>query len=594
MATVLVEDATNQFSSWLESFAQALEAKDSDVAIGLFGDDSYWRDLLAFTWTIQTFEGAPAIRAMLDQCLASTRPSSWAIDGAARSSGDTIEGWLTFETKTARGRGYARLKNGKCWTLMTAMMELKGFEEQRGATRNLGSIPAASTDRRTWLERREAEVAQLGTSVQPYCLIIGAGQGGLALGARLKQLGVPTLIVDKQERTGDNWRNRYRSLCLHDPVWHNHMPYIPFPEHWPVFTPKDKVGDWLEMYAKVMELDIWTHTTCQNASYDAAAGRWTVIVDRDGKSVTLQPAHLILATGLAGMPSLPNFPGMADFKGDQHHSSAHPGGKAYVGKQCVVVGSNNSAHDICSDLVENGASVTMLQRSSTHVIKIDTFVRIQYAQLYSEAAVESGISTDLADLLSASMPYRLIPEMQKAIYQRVAEEDAEFYARLEAAGFKYDFGEDGTGLAMLFLRRGSGYYIDVGASEMIADGTIKIRNDAAIAAIKEHTVLLDDGSEIPADLIVYATGYGSMTGWAEKLISKQVADAIGPCWGLGSDTRQDLGPWEGELRNMWKPTAQEGLWFQAGNLAQSRHYSRYLALQLKARFEGLLTPVFVG
>ncbi len=88
-------------------------------------------------------------------------------------------------------------------------------------------------------------------------MIIGGGQGGIALGARLRQLGVPTIIVEKNARPGDSWRNRYRTLVLHDPVWYDHLPYIPFPEHWPVFTPKDKMGDWLEMYAKVMELNYW-------------------------------------------------------------------------------------------------------------------------------------------------------------------------------------------------------------------------------------------------------------------------------------------------------------------------------------------------
>jgi putative flavoprotein involved in K+ transport len=91
---------------------------------------------------------------------------------------------------------------------------------------------------------------------------------------------------------------------------------------------------------------------------------------------------------------------------------------------------------------------------------------------------------------------------------------------------------------------------------------------------------------------VLATGYGSMNGWAAQLISPEVADKVGKVWGLGSDTAKDPGPWEGEARNMWKPTQQEGLWFQGGNLHQSRHYSQFLSLQLKARMEGIPTPVY--
>lgn len=145
---------------------------------------------------------------------------------------------------------------------------------------------------------------------------------------------------------------------------------------------------------------------------------------------------------------------------------------------------------------------------------------------------------------------------------------------------------------MKYLRRGSGYYIDVGASQLIIDGKIKLKSRVQVERISENGVVLADGTELPADLIVYATGYGSMNGWAAKLISQEVADKVGKCWGLGSNTTKDPGPWEGEQRNMWKPTKQDSLWFHGGNLHQSRHYSLYLALQLKARMEGLETPVY--
>ena len=138
------------------------------------------------------------------------------------------------------------------------MTELKGHEEKKGPAREKGVEHGARKDRKTWLERKTEEEAELGATRQPYCVIIGGGQGGIALGARLKRLGVPTIILEKNARAGDSWRKRYKSLCLHDPVWYDHLPYLPFPDHWPVFSPKDKIGDWLEMYAKVMELNYWS------------------------------------------------------------------------------------------------------------------------------------------------------------------------------------------------------------------------------------------------------------------------------------------------------------------------------------------------
>jgi putative flavoprotein involved in K+ transport len=583
---------TRQLTAWMANFATSLDRRDITTAVAMFDDDSYWRDLLPFTWNIKTLEGKGNIAAMLEATLHEAKPRNWLIEGDATVSDGVTEGWFTFETEAARGKGHIRLKGDKCWTLLTTMTDLKGFEEKRGATRDKGVEHGAIKERRTWLECKKREEAELGYGTQPYCVVVGGGQGGIVLGARLKRLGVPTIIVEKNDRPGDSWRKRYKSLCLHDPVWYDHLPYLPFPDHWPVFSPKDKIADWLEMYTKVMELNYWHSTECRRASYDEKSQEWEVVVVRGGKTLTLRPKQLVLATGMSGVPNLVEFPGAAAFKGVQHHSSKHPGGEGYAGKKCVVIGSNNSAHDICADLWEHGADVTMIQRSSTHVARSETLMELALKGLYSEAAVKSGITTDTADLIFAAVPYKIMPALHVPVYQQMAERDADLYARLEKAGFLLDFGEDGSGLFMKYLRRGSGYYIDVGASELIADGRVKLKSGVTVERIKEHSVVLSDGSELPADLIVYATGYGSMNGWAARLISQEVADKVGKCWGLGSGTTKDPGPWEGELRNMWKPTRQPALWFHGGNLHQSRHYSQFLSLQIKARMEAIPTPVY--
>lgn len=583
---------TQQAAQWLADFDAALRAGDIPRATALFHDDGYWRDLVAFTWNLKTLEGPAEIAAMLEATLARTAPRQWQLDGEASESDGVIEAWFTFATGVATGKGLLRLKAGKCWTLLTTMQALEAYPEPRGHNRPKGAEHGANKARETWREAREREAAELGITRQPYCLIIGGGQGGIGLAARLRQMNVPTLVIDKHERPGDAWRKRYKSLCLHDPVWYDHLPYLPFPDNWPVFAPKDKIGDWLEMYTRVMELNYWSNTECESASFDEASGEWTVKVVRDGEPLTLEPKQLVLATGMSGVPNVPHFPGAEEFAGEQHHSSRHPGPDAYRGKQVVVIGANNSAHDICAALWENDADVTMVQRSSTHIVKSDSLMQHALGPLYSEEALANGITTDKADLIFASIPYRLLPDFQRPAFDAIREQDADFYRRLERAGFLLDFGADDSGLFLKYLRRGSGYYIDVGASELVASGEIKLRSGVDVACINRHSVSLSDGSELPADLIVYATGYGSMNGWAAEIISQEVADKVGKCWGLGSDTPKDPGPWEGELRNMWKPTQQPALWFHGGNLHQSRHYSHYLALQLKARLEGLETPVY--
>ncbi|WGS52782.1 NAD(P)/FAD-dependent oxidoreductase [Paraburkholderia sp. D15] len=581
-------------SGVLESLESALRRGDVDAAVALFQPDCYWRDLVAFTWNIKTLEGREPIAGMLRAQLDAIKPSAFRLaqEEPETDANGVTQGWISFETEVARGSGFIRLKDGRIWTLLTTMAELKGHEEPKGPKRPMGAEHGARTDRTSWKENREAELDALGHSTQPYCLIVGGGQGGIGLGARLRQLGVPTLIVDKNERPGDAWRKRYKTLCLHDPVWYDHMPYLPFPDNWPVFTPKDKIGDWLEMYTRVMELNYWGGTTCKSARYDEAKGEWTVDVERGGQTITLRPKQLVLATGMSGKPNLPAFKGMDVFKGEQHHSSKHPGPDGYRGKKVVVIGANNSSHDICAALWEAGVDVTMVQRSSTHIVKSDSLMELALGDLYSERAVASGMTTAKADLTFASIPYAILHEFQIPVFNAIRERDAAFYARLEKSGFMLDFGDDDSGLFMKYLRRGSGYYIDVGASDLVADGKIKLKSGVDVVELKEHSVLLSDGSELEADVVVYATGYGSMNGWAADLISREVADKVGKVWGLGSNTTKDPGPWEGEQRNMWKPTQQQALWFHGGNLHQSRHYSQYLSLQLKARMEGIATPVF--
>ena len=580
--------------AWLASFESALKGRDIEAAAGLFATESYWRDLVSFTWNITTVEGRDGVSELLTGTLENTDPSGFATEEPPDEADGVVTAWITFETGVGRGRGLLRLKEedgeDRAWTLLTTLHELKGYEEPRQDRRPMGAEHGANKERQTWLERQQQEAETLGSTTQPYVLVVGGGQAGIGLGARLRQLGIPSLVIDKHGRPGDQWRSRYKSLCLHDPVWYDHMPYLKFPDNWPVFSPKDKIGDWLESYTRVMEIPYWSSTTATSASYNKEKGEWTVEVERDGKPLTLKPKELVLATGMSGKPNIPDLPGMDVFRGDQHHSSAHPGPDAYAGKKCVVIGSNNSAFDICGALWEYDADVTMVQRSSTHIVRSDTLMDIGLGDLYSERALAAGVTTEKADLIFASLPYRIMHTFQIPLYDQMRERDKDFYDRLEKAGFDHDWGDDGSGLFMKYLRRGSGYYIDVGSADLVANGEVKLVK-GQVDHLTEDAVVLADGTELPADLVVYATGYGSMNGWAADLISEEVADRLGKVWGLGSETTKDPGPWEGEQRNMWKPTQVEHLWMHGGNLHQSRHYSLYLALQLKARYEEIATPV---
>ena len=581
--------------AWLASFEAALGAQDADAAAALFATESYWRDLVAFTWNLTTVEGREGVADLVTSTSGRVAPSGFATEEAPEEADGVVTAWIVFETSVGRGRGLLRLVQedgeGRAYTLLTTLYELKGHEEPRGTHRPMGAAHGADKHRQTWKEKRQEEAESLGSTVQPYVLVIGGGQGGIALGSRLRQLGVPSLVIDKHPRPGDQWRNRYKSLCLHDPVWYDHLPYLKFPDNWPVFAPKDKIGDWLESYTQVMEVPYWSSTTATSASWSAEKGEWTVEVEREGQPLTLRPTQLVFATGMSGKANVPEIPGADTFRGDLHHSSAHPGPDAYRGKKVVVIGSNNSAFDICGALWENDVDVTMVQRSSTHIVKSDSLMEFGLGDLYSERALASGMTTEKADMVFASLPYRIMHEFQIPAYEAMAEKDKDFYDRLEKAGFRHDWGDDGSGLFMKYLRRGSGYYIDVGAAELVADGKVALVQ-GQIDHLTEDAVVLEDGTELSADVVVLATGYGSMNGWVADLVDQETADRLGKVWGLGSQTTKDPGPWEGEQRNMWKPTQVENMWMHGGNLHQSRHYSLYLALQLKARYEEIETPVY--
>jgi putative flavoprotein involved in K+ transport len=576
---------------WLDRFGAALSRGDYDAATAMFGTDPCWRDLVSFTWNIKTAEDPSAVRLMLETTMPLAQPSNWRIQGEGSDEGGITEGWFTFETAIGRGKGHLRLIGDKAWTLLTTLHELKGFEEKKGERRIRGVEHGNLPGRKSWLEKKTEADALLGFQKQPYVVIVGGGQGGIVLAARLKKLDVPTIIIEKNARPGDSWRVRYNTLCLHDPVWFDHLPYIPFPEDWPVFSPKDKIADWLEMYAKVSELNYWGGTECQHARFDATKQQWEITVQRNGTGIVLRPVHLVFATGASGVPNVPKLAGIESFRGTQVHSSQYCSAEDWRGKHVVVVGSGNSGHDICGDLWEQGADVTMIQRSPTLVVRSDTLMEVALGALYSEAAVKNGVTTDTADLILASLPYRLLPGLQVPVYRQIKERDAAFYKRLEQSGFMLTFGEDDSGLMTMYLRRGSGYYIEVGASELIAEGLVKLVT-GEIARITATGVEMKNGLALPADSIVYATGYSSMNASVAQLVGQHVAEKVGKCWGLGSGTAKDPGPWEGELRNMWKPTQQPNLWFHGGNLQQTRHYSQFLSLQLKARMEGIPTSVY--
>lgn len=400
--------------------------------------------------------------------------------------------------------------------------------------------------------------------------------------ARLKVIGVESLIIDKLPRVGDNWRNRYRSLVLHDPVKFDNMPLMEFPSFWPTYTPKDKLAGWLESYAEALELNVWGRSQIKSSSWDSSKKEWTVTIDRtkpdDSKEErTLHPRHIIQATGHSGKMFFPKIKGMDNFKGERLcHSSEFPGATSNAnGKKAIVVGSCNSGHDLAQTFYENGYDVTMVQRSGTCVVSSKAILDIALKGLYDD----DGPPTEDCDVWLFGTPSAVLKYIQVKVAELESDHDKDTLEGLEKVGFKIDKGPDGAGLFMQYFQRGGGYYIDVGASQLIIDGKIKIKGGQEIEEITEHGMKFADGSELEAEEIVFATGYQNMRSEARSIFGDELADQVGDIWGFDE---------EGEMRTIWRPSGHPGFWFMGGNFAFCRYYSRLLALQIKAREEGLV------
>jgi putative flavoprotein involved in K+ transport len=570
--------------SWLAEFESALATLDDAALKKLFHPDSYWRDALALSWTLQTVNGRDAILKTLKAQAGAAAPSGFAIDPdrtaprkVMRAGTDCIEAIFKFETRTGRGDGILRLIGDaddgnrlKAWTLLTALQELKGFEEQIGTSRPRGNAYSRDFRGPNWLDLRKASSDY--ADRDPAVLVIGGGQSGLCIAARLKQLNVDTLIVDRMARIGDNWRKRYHALTLHNQVQVNHLPYMLFPPNWPTYIPKDKLANWFESYVDGLELNFWTGTEFESGSYDEKQGRWTVTLRRGGEKRVMHPRHVVLATGVSGIPNIPDIPGLTNFAGKCVHSSGYDDGENWKGKRALVIGTGNSGHDIAQDLYSSGAAVTLVQRSSTLVVSIEPSAQLVYLP-YNEGTLDDN------DLIAVSIPLRLARKSHALTCDKSKALDTELLDGLRKIGFKLDFGEDNTGWQFKYLTRGGGYYFNVGCSDLLIRREIALKQFADIDTFTAEGARMKSGETIAADLIVLATGYRPQEELVQKLFGAETTKRVGTIWGFG-DTE--------ELRAMYVRTGQPGLWFIAGGLAQCRIGSKQLALQIKAIEEGIL------
>jgi cation diffusion facilitator CzcD-associated flavoprotein CzcO len=565
--------------SWISRFQQLVDERRSDLTGELFESAGFWRDILAFTWDLRTFCGPEEIYQALDKYANGKGVGAFSVEGDAQTIGrkqlgTTIEAFLNFRTQAGPSRGHLRLRQSsadgkwKAWTFLTSLEDLHNFPEQAGPGR-----PRYDEEFGHWPGGRKPETEPF-DSENPAVAVLGAGQAGLMVAARLQAFGVNVMVVERNERIGDNWRNRYQSLVLHNQIWGNRFPYLDFPDTWPIYLTKHHMANWLEHYASLLALNVRTCTRVTSARYDAAGQHWELAVNSGNGDRIIHPRHIVQATGLFDIVNEIPLPGEEHFTGLVFNAEAYRGQLAETGRRVLVVGTGSSGHDVAQDLCESGADVTILQRSSTCVVSIEPGA----ARAYSIYA-EDGIPTDDADLVSNSYPLLALAELHRDLTKRIAELDRELLDGLINAGFEIDFGEDGSGFLMKYHRYGGGYYVNVGCSDLIVSGKIKVKQGVEIEQLTGNTVIFSDGTREEYDGVIVAAGYKNMSESVRAIMGDDVADKVGPIWGLDN---------EGEVRGMWRRTGQPGFWLMGGSLQQCRPFSKYLALQIKASEVGLL------
>jgi putative flavoprotein involved in K+ transport len=584
-----VAEARRSAEDWLAAFETALVSRDGARIGALFHQDSHWRDVLAFTWHLTPVAGRDDIATRLAAKQERTGAHGFHLPAGRRPPRtvkrlgiDSVEAIFEFKTADGRGAGIVRLSPApdaggamKAWLLSTTLQALDGHEEKIGANRPTGSAFSRNFGGDNWADMRRKAVAY--DDREPAVLVIGAAQAGLSIAARLNQQGVDTLVVEKWPRIGDSWRRRYHSLALHNSIHLNHLPYMEFPPTWPKYIPKDMLGNWFEFYADAMAINCWTDTEFVGGTWDETEKRWTARLKRgDGTERVVRPRHLVFANGVSSYPMVPDLPGLEDFKGEVIHSEGFDSGAAWKGKNALILGTGSSANDIALDLHSHGVNATLIQRGSTTVVSIDPSARL------NEAIWDEGGLLEDCDLIVASATPALIVKGYKAVAKRMVELDKEIIEGLKRIGFKHDMGEDEAGHQMKYFRRGGGYNLDAGSSALMIKGELGLLQYDRIERFTAGGALLKDGSTVPADLIVLATGYYPQMELVRRALGEEMVERIGPVWGLGAD---------GQLNNMFKRTPQQGLWFIAGGLAVCRINSKYLALQIKAMELGKLGPL---
>ncbi|KAI1383771.1 FAD/NAD(P)-binding domain-containing protein [Hypoxylon trugodes] len=607
------EEINRQALAVVEAFDNALSTNDTKGLASCFLDGQpYWRDILALTSHLRTFtKPGVIVPALLE-----TKNLRGVKGGLKFERADFVPATpvlqfidcrVTFKTTApaatcsgrlillpikVEGRPDKEILSWKIWILSTWIdnLDVQAEDENllRSPGRNLDDLTTIETD----------------------VLIVGGGNSGTSIAARLKALGVESVILDRNPRVGDNWAFRYDCVRFHLPAAACAMPYLPFKKEWqtPHLLKRDELADHLIRYAAEFDLNYINSMKIQTTTYDQVKKRWTIQFETPNGVVKAIGKQLVQSTGFSA--SKPYRPPMLDvqrYRGINIHSAEFKNAqllKNHGAKSVVVIGSANTAFDVIEDCNRTGLKTTIVARSPTYILPVDYVRNAQAMGLYDHVPIEN------ADKHFLTLPNAVESQITHGLLARLASEEPNRYESVAATGFPVLVSSHpDASLQHHLLERGGGHYVDVGgAVELLTEGKVGVKGGVSPVAYTATGLRFSDGTTIDTDAVIWCTGF------ADKDARSTAADIFGGSDGQKSvklangNAKDVLGPLdiadrldttfaldaEGEVRGFWKRHLRmENYWAMGGHMQLQRWWSGVLAQQIKMAVEGILPPPYL-